>query len=50
MNKSKDKTMKETVGQFFTKVIDFLQFLLDGSFITPYKAPTMEQLRVDNKY
>lgn len=50
MNKSKDKTAKEIIKEFFTRVIGFLQFLLDGSFITSCKAPTMEQLRVDTKY
>lgn len=44
MKKSNDKT-----SQFFTNAINFLQFFLEGSFITPYKAPTMEQLR-SNKY
>lgn len=42
MKKSTDKT-----SQFFTNAINFLQFFLEGSFITPYKAPTMEQLRSD---
>jgi hypothetical protein len=42
--------MKENVKQFFVKLINYLQFLLEGSFITPYKAPTMEQLRSTNKY
>lgn len=44
MKKSNDKT-----SQFFTNAISFLQFFLEGSFITPYKAPTMEQLH-SNKY
>lgn len=42
--------MKEKTKRFFVKLINYLQFLLEGSFITTYKAPTMEQLRVDNKY
>jgi len=41
--------MKEKTKQFFTNVINYLQFLLEaGSFIKPYKAPTMEQLRTNS--